>query len=165
MKNILILLSLIMFIPAILFGADTYRLVRVVDGDTVIINYNGKEEKIRLIGIDTPEASINPKTRRDAERSKVDINSIIEQGKKATAFVEQILLDEEFVLVEFDVQKRDRYKRLLGYVYLQDGRMLNEIIVRSGYASLMTIPPNVKYKDRFLKAYRAARDEKLGLWE
>lgn len=165
MKNILIFLSLIMFIPAILFGADTYRLVRVVDGDTVIINYNGKEEKIRLIGIDTPEASINPKTRRDAERSKVDINSIIEQGKKATAFVEQILLDEEFVLVEFDVQKRDRYKRLLGYVYLQDGRMLNEIIVRSGYASLMTIPPNVKYKDRFLKAYRAARDEKLGLWE
>ena len=77
----------------------------------------------------------------------------------------QILSEEKFVLVEFDVQKRDRYKRLLGYVYLQDGRMLNEIIVRSGYASLMTIPPNVKYKDRFLKAYRAARDEKLGLWE
>lgn len=165
MKRFIIILFLFILLPAALFSAETCRLIRVVDGDTIIINYNGSHERIRLIGIDTPESGNNPKTRRDAERSKVDINSIIEHGKKATAFVEQILLDEEFVLVEFDVQKRDRYKRLLGYVYLQDGRMLNEMIVRSGYASLMTIPPNVKYKDRFLKAYRAARDEKLGLWE
>jgi len=165
MKRYLIVLCLLILIPAALFSAEKYRLIRVVDGDTIIIDYNGSHEKIRLIGIDTPEASNNPKTRRDAERSNVDVDSIIEQGKKATAFVEQILLDEEYVLVEFDVQKRDRYKRLLAYIYLQDGRMLNEIIVRSGYASLMTIPPNVKYKDRFLKAYRAARDEKLGFWE
>ncbi len=165
MKRYLIVLCLLIFLPAALFSAEKYRLIRVVDGDTIIIDYNGSHEKIRLIGIDTPEASNNPKTRRDAERSNVDVDSIIEQGKKAAAFVEQILLDNEFVLVEFDVQKRDRYKRLLAYVYLQDGRMLNEIIVRSGYASLMTIPPNVKYKDRFLKAYRAARNEKLGFWE
>ena len=69
------------------------------------------------------------------------------------------------VQIEFDVQQRDKYRRLLGYVYLADGRMLNEEIIKSGYASLMTYPPNVKYQDRFLKAYRAARSEKRGLWK
>ena len=61
--------------------------------------------------------------------------------------------------------KRDRYKRLLGYVYLSNGNMLNEEIVKAGYASVMTIPPNVKYKDRFLKAYKQARERKIGLWK
>jgi len=67
--------------------------------------------------------------------------------------------------IKFDVQLRDRYGRLLAYLYLSDGRMLNEEIVRAGYASVMTIPPNVKYKDRFVKAYRKARESRVGLWE
>jgi micrococcal nuclease len=56
------------------------------------------------------------------------------------------------------------YERLLGYVYLSDGRMLNREIVKEGYASLMTIPPNVKYQQRLLKAYREAREAPRGLW-
>ena len=63
-----------------------------------------------------------------------------------------------------DAQERDRYDRLLGYVYLTNGKMLNEEIVKAGYANVMTIPPNVKYKDRFLKAYREAREKERGLW-
>lgn len=165
MKKIIPALCLLLLLPAALFSAEKYKLIRVVDGDTIVVDYKGSHEKIRLIGIDTPEASINPKTHRDAKRSKTDVDTIIAQGKKATTFVEQVLQDEEFVLVEFDVQKRDRYQRLLGYIYLLDGRMLNEMIVRSGYASLMTIPPNIKYKKRFLNAYKAARKEKLGLWK
>jgi micrococcal nuclease len=66
--------------------------------------------------------------------------------------------------IEFDVERRDRYGRLLAYLYFPDGRMLNEEIVRAGYASVMTIPPNGKYKDRFLKAYREARESRVGLW-
>ena len=69
------------------------------------------------------------------------------------------------VKMEFDVEKRDKYSRLLGYVYLSDGKMLNEEIVKAGYANLMTIPPNVKYQDRFLKAYREARENRKGLWK
>ncbi len=64
-----------------------------------------------------------------------------------------------------DAQQRDRYSRLLGYVYLSNGKMLNEEIVKAGYANVMTIPPNVKYQDRFLRAYKRAREGKRGLWE
>jgi micrococcal nuclease len=68
------------------------------------------------------------------------------------------------VTIEFDVQTRDRYGRLLGYVYLFNGKMLNEEIVKAGYANLMTYPPIVKYQERFLKAYREARENRRGLW-
>ncbi len=60
--------------------------------------------------------------------------------------------------------KRDRYGRLLGYVFLSNGKMLNEEIVKAGYAIVMTIPPNVKHQDRFLRAYKQARERKRGLW-
>ncbi len=67
------------------------------------------------------------------------------------------------VSLEFDVERRDRYRRLLAYVYLKDGRMLNEEIVKAGYANLLTIPP--QYQERFLKAYREARENRRGFWK
>jgi len=66
--------------------------------------------------------------------------------------------------IELDVQARDKYGRLLAYVYLPNGKMLNEEIVKAGYANLMTIPPNVKHQETFLRAYREARENKRGLW-
>ncbi len=65
---------------------------------------------------------------------------------------------------KYYVQSRDKYGRLLGYVYLQNGEMLNEKIVGAGYANVMTIPPNVKYQERFLGVNREARENKRGLW-
>jgi micrococcal nuclease len=59
----------------------------------------------------------------------------------------------------------DKYERLLAYLYLPSGKMLNEEIVKAGYAQLMTIPPNVKYQERFLKEYREARETHWGLWK
>jgi micrococcal nuclease len=85
-------------------------------------------------------------------------------GKRATAFTESLVKKGDKIGIEFDVQQRDKYGRLLGYVYLLDGRMLNEAIVKAGYASLFTYPPNVKYQQRFLKAYREAKERKRGLW-
>ncbi|RME11542.1 MAG: thermonuclease, partial [Aquificota bacterium] len=70
----------------------------------------------------------------------------------------------ETVYLEFDVQKTDRYGRLLAYVWLSDGRMLNEVLVKEGYAMVYTIPPNVKYQERFLQAQRYARENRKGLW-
>jgi micrococcal nuclease len=67
--------------------------------------------------------------------------------------------------LNFDVEKRDKYGRLLAYVYLSNGKMLNEEIVKAGYANLMTIPPNVRYQERFLKDYREARENRKGLWK
>ena len=85
-------------------------------------------------------------------------------GKKATVFVKTLVKKGDTIKIEFDVQQRDRYGRLLGYVYLSDGRMLNEEILKAGYANLMTIPPNVRYEQRFLMAYREARGNRRGLW-
>jgi len=101
---------------------------------------------------------------RDAERSKEDIKTIIAMGKQATAFTKSLVKSGDTIRIECDVQVRDKYRRLLGYVYLSDGRMLNEEIVKAGYANVMTYPPNVKYQERFLKAYREARENKQGLW-
>ncbi len=140
------------------------RLVRIVDGDTFIIQYKGKNERLRLTGIDTPEASNNPKARRDSERKNLSLEKIVKEGKRSKSFAKSLLAGEKYIYLEFDVQQRDRYRRLLAYVYLADGRMVNELMLKAGYATLMTVPPNVKYKDRFLKAYREARSMKRGLW-
>jgi micrococcal nuclease len=144
------------------YGVAT--VLRVVDGDTLKIEYEGRSESIRLIGIDTPESRINKKARKDAARSDQDIGTITTMGRQATSYVKGLLRKGDTINIEFDVQKRDKYRRLLGYAYLEDGRMLNEEIIKAGYASIMTYPPNVKYQDRFLKAHRDAREGRRGLY-
>ena len=111
-------------------------VVRVIDGDTLKVRYKGEEERIWLIGIDTPESGANKKARRDTVGTGDDIQLIISQGREATNYVKGVVESGDSIEIEFDVQTRDKYGRLLGYVYLSDGRMLNEEIVRAGYASL-----------------------------
>jgi len=140
------------------------KVISVVDGDTLKINYKGKEESVRLIGIDAPESRINKKAKNDAQRSGEDLKTITAMGKEATNYVKSLVKPGDTVRIEFDVQKRDKYGRLLSYVYLPNGTMLNEEIVKAGFANVMTEPPNVKYQERFLKAYREARENGRGLW-
>jgi micrococcal nuclease len=136
----------------------------ITDGDTIAVIHKGEYIKVRLIGIDTPESKANDKAFRDSSRSGKDIDTIISQGRQAEAFLKSVLRKGDAVSFEFDVEKYDKYGRTLAYVYLSDGRMLNELIISSGYASLLTIAPNVKYKDRLIKAYQTARENKIGLW-
>ena len=158
------LILTILTVPISLSHAETFRVKRVIDGDTLKINYKGKQESIRLIGIDAPESTPNKKAKNDAKRSGEDLKNITAMGKEVTKYVKSLVKPGDTVRIEFDVEKRDKYGRLLGYVYLSDGKMLNEEIVKDGYANLMTVPPNVKYQERFLKAYREARESKRGLW-
>lgn len=140
-------------------------VVRVVDGDTFVCKLEGKEEvRVRLIGVDTPESSDNPKARRDAERTGQDLEEILRMGRLAKEFTKRLLPEGTTVYLEFDVQPTDRYGRLLAYVWLPDGRLLNEVLVREGYAQVYTVPPNVKYQERLLSAQRKAREEGKGLW-
>ena len=136
------------------------KVRRAVDGDTLQLD-NG--ERVRLIGIDTPEMHESNKLERDAHRSGQDKSTIQKLGRQAYEFTKN-LVEGKWVSLEFDVEKYDKYDRLLAYVYLKDGTFVNAEIVKQGYASLMTIPPNVKYADLFLKLYQAARENKLGLW-
>ena len=122
----------------------------MVDGDTIVVDMDGVKEKIRLIGIDTPE-SVHP----DPDRN-------VEYGEIASGFTED-QLEGKAVALEFDVQERDKYGRVLAYVYL-DGKMFNETLLEQGHAMVSTYPPNIKYVDRFTELQTQAREAKLGLW-
>ena len=144
---------------------DSAIVIKIIDGDTIKINYKGEEESTRLIGVDTPESKANKKAKKDAGKTGRDVEIITAMGKEAVNFTKSLVEPGDRVLVEFDVQARDKYGRLLAYIYLPSGKMLNEEIVKAGYATIMTYPPNVKYEERFLKAYREAREGKRGLWK
>ena len=129
----------------------TYKVVRVVDGDTIKVNFNGIEESLRLIGIDTPE-SVHP----DADKN-------IKEGIIASDYTKSMLEGKE-VRLEFDVQQRDRYGRLLAYVWLGN-KMFNKTLLDEGYAQVSTYPPNVKYVSDFVELERIARENNKGLWK
>ncbi len=105
---------------------------------------------VRYVGVDTPETHHPMK---GVERAG---NEASEANRK--------LVDGKTVRLEFDVQKQDRYRRLLAYVYLEEGTFVNAWLVENGYAVVMTIPPNVKHQELFLKLQREAREERRGLW-
>jgi micrococcal nuclease len=141
--------------------SDIY-VTRVIDGDTLKLE-NG--ERVRLIGIDTPEMHDSDKLYRDSKEAGQDIQTIKALGKRAYNFTRN-LVEGRRVRLEFDLERQDKYGRLLAYVYLNDnGTFVNAEIIRQGYASLMTFPPNVKYADLFLKLYQEAREQKRGLWK
>lgn len=128
-----------------------YEVISVTDGDTFEINYNGTKEKVRLIGVDTPE-SVHPNSKKNNE-----------YGKQASNYTKN-LLEEKIVKLEFDVSPRDKYGRLLAYVYLENGEMLNEKLLKEGYAQVATYPPNVKYVENFKDIQKEARENKVGFW-
>ena len=167
--NLKLRLMLTFFILLTLaFPSQAYeraKVLSIVDGDTVKVIYHKQEENIRPIGIDAPERWPNKKAVKDAQRAKSDIEIITSHGKEAKGFVKALVKPGEFLWIEFDARTRDKYGRLLAYLYLPSGKMLNEEIVKAGYAQLMTIPPNLKYQERFLKAYREARENHRGLWK
>ena len=157
--------TILILLLAISAAAQEKAVVKsITDGDTIAVISGGEYIKVRLIGIDCPESRQNAKALRDSNRSGKDVETILSQGKQATAFMKSVLRKGDIVYLEFDAVQFDKYGRTLAYVYLSDGRMLNDIIISSGYASPLTIAPNVKYKDRFLKSHQTAREKKIGLW-
>lgn len=123
------------------------RVQRVIDGDTIELE-NG--QKVRYIGINTPE-TVDP-------RRKVECF-----GKEASAFNHN-LVEGKFVRLVKDISETDKYGRLLRFVYLEDGTLVNEVLVREGYAYASVYPPDISKKDLFSEAESAARIEKQGLW-
>ncbi len=113
-------------------------LVRVVDGDTYIVVLNGVEKRIRLIGVNTPE-SVAP-----AEYAE---NTA--EGKSVSEIVKNKLHKGDTLLLEYDTVRTDKYDRTLAYVYLSDGTMIQEWLLKNGYAEVMTVSPNVRYAERF----------------
>ncbi len=128
------------------------QVKRVVDGDTFTIVSDNKEIKVRLIGIDTPESVASQEYLDKTGKENT------QEGIDASTFTKELISDKT-VYLEFDAGREDKYGRLLAYVYLEDGRMLQDILLENGYAELMTIQPNVKYADRFVQTIQSSRDE------
>lgn len=134
-------------------GALQATVIRVIDGDTFVVDDGSeKGETVRLIGVDAPE------TRRSANRE------IGHYGEESKAFLTQLLSGGQ-VLLAHDVGKRDRYRRTLAYAYLPDGTFINAELVRRGYATVMTVPPNVVQAELFGKLEQEARRKRRGLWK
>jgi micrococcal nuclease len=126
----------------------TTRVERVVDGDTVVL---AGGERVRYIGVDTPE-SVKPGTP-------------VECYAKAASRANERLVEGERVRLRYDAERRDRYGRLLAYVYrASDDLFVNAELIRRGYATTLSIPPNVAHADDFRRLARAARRAGLGLW-
>jgi endonuclease YncB( thermonuclease family) len=127
-------------------------VVRVVDGDTVRARVDGREETIRLIGIDTPE-TVKPNTPVQCF------------GEEASRQTKSLLPARTAVRLERDAEARDDYGRLLAYVYRAgDGLFVNLSLAREGYAVPLTIPPNVAHAREFVAAAADARRDGRGLW-
>ena len=130
-------------------------VVRVVDGDTLVADVDGQDEKIRLIGVDTPE-SVNPDASKHTAR-----------GKEASENTKAILTKGKSVWLEADAQDKDKYNRKLRYVWLEkptdpnsreeaESKMLNAVLVKDGWADPMEIAPNTKWASLFDELSRAA---------
>lgn len=147
------------------FALDTVTVTRVVDGDTLEVMLDGRLERIRLIGVDTPEFYESDKLHRDAARTGRDEATIRALGKRASDFTKSLVHAGDRVQLEYDQQRRDRYKRLLAFVWLPNGQMLNEVIVCEGYANAYTrYPFRQDYLERFRACERQAREAGKGLW-
>ena len=126
-------------------GRTADRVERVVDGDTVVLAGLGKA---RLIGVDTPEV----------------YGGVECYGREASAYAKKVLREGRRVRYRLGVDPRDRYDRALVHLWLEDDRFFNAMLVRNGYATPLTVPPNVDYADRFVALAREARRAERGLW-
>jgi len=153
-----LLFALLALFPASPHSSDrapnppiSVQVVRVIDGDTIEVCCRaGRQEKVRYIGVNTPETNHPAK----------GVEAYGQEAKEAN----RRLVAGKTVRLEFDVDPRDRHGRLLAYVYLEDGTFVNAWLVEQGFAQVMTVPPNVKYQELFLKLQREAREAKSGLW-
>jgi len=131
--------------PDVPRGAVAATVTRVTDGDTINLAGLGS---VRLIGVDTPEV----------------YGGVECYGREASEFVKDLLPAGARVYYELGVEERDRYDRALAYVWLDDGRFLNRLLVARGFAQPLTIPPNVEFAELFVRTARRARSAARGLW-
>ncbi len=144
MPRFLIITAVILIQTSIIGIVD-----RVIDGDTVLVRIGDRVETVRYIGVDTPE-TVHP------------TRGIEPYGLAASAF-NRILVEGRQVRIELDVEARDRYGRLLAYIYT-DSLFVNAELIRQGYAQIMTVPPNVRHVEEFVLLQREARAAEVGLW-
>lgn len=157
---------LLLFVFAVLDAADAFEgetgepgsevrgiqahVSRVVDGDTIVVALDGETYLVRYLGIDAPE-TVRPDW------------PVEPFGPEASALNKQ-LVDGKTVWLESDMSETDQFGRLLRWVWLEDGRLVNAVLVEEGYARAVTLPPDLKHADDIVSPQREARTNERGLW-
>ena len=129
-------------------NSDLYQVTRVIDGDTIRVEKDGQEFIVRYIGMDTPEFEDN----KENCQAKI--------AKKAN----QEIIANKPVRLEKDISETDKFNRLLRYVWV-DKMMINDYLVKNGYAQAVSYPPDIKYQDQFLESQRDAKVNNKGFWD
>jgi micrococcal nuclease len=130
---------------------DLATIVSVVDGDTIVLSVQNQTETVRLLGIDTPE-TVHP------------TRPIECFGPEASAFTKATLEKGSVVKLVRDVEPRDRYQRLLVYLFLADGTLFNQLLIDRGLARTLSIEPNTAFASQFANHESSARNRRVGLW-
>ncbi|MDD2225372.1 MAG: thermonuclease family protein [Candidatus Shapirobacteria bacterium] len=139
-------LKLAVTTPIVKQEQELVEVVKVIDGDTVIVKINGKEESIRLVGIDTPEK-----------------NECFE--KEATKRAKELMENKKIKLeADSSQDNKDKYDRLLRYVYLEDGTLVNKKLVEEGFGMEYTYKIDYKFQTEFKKVEKMAKEKKIGMW-
>jgi len=162
-------LVLLLLAASPLPAREKARVLKIIDGDTFIVLLHGKREKVRLLGIDTPEKYWNPKLRKQAIKCGVREGRISRLGIRATRYAKELIHKGDEIYL--DIRGRGHYGRILAFVYLKDGTCYNEKIVADGYACVY------KYRGRksrqlsweeffkLIKLLNEAKAHKRGLWK
>ena len=124
------------------------QAAEIKDGDTIVLT-DGR--KVRYLGIDTPELSSTDARQLEFARLAKNVNAELVQGVK--------------LRLEYDVERYDQYNRVLAYVFLPDGRMVNAELIRRGLARVLLKFPNLRFRDELVKAQREAITNRTGLWQ
>ncbi len=132
--------------------ADVATIVSVVDGDTIVLKVQNQTETVRLLGIDTPE-TVHPSKPIECF------------GPEASAFTKATLIKGSAVKLVRDVEPRDRYQRLLVYLFLADGTLFNQLLIDRGFARTLSIEPNTAFASQFAWHESNAKNRRVGLWQ
>lgn len=152
--------ALVLLIPFLLCACLQQAVVqRIVDGDTLQLS-DGR--MVRLIGLDTPEKFKSKKLERDLQKTGQSHAEVVAQGVAASMHTKNLLADPH-VILKYDRQRIDKYGRLLAYVRLKSGIMLNEQIIRDGFGCAYA-RFEFRYRDEFLALERDAQQARRGLW-
>lgn len=144
---------------------DQATVVKVVDGDTLDVQVKGRKKRVRLIGIDTSELHESDKLIRDAHRSECSAADLQGLGAEATRFVLRVLSPGDAVRLEYGPRRYDDYQRVLAFVWLPDGRLLNELLLCEGYAQArLHYVFRADYRTRFQQCGQQAHAASKGLW-
>lgn len=133
-------------------SGEFVSVIKVVDGDTISVSIDGTKQTVRLIGVDTPE-TVDPR------------KSVQCFGREASAKTKELVMGKNVRLEADPTQSNlDKYKRLLRYVYLEDGTLLNKLLIEQGYAHEYTYDNPYQFQLEFRAAEQQARKSQLGLW-